>query len=252
MPALSSFGINRRNLNLLLGDQGGPYSLILLGQGANGGSIITDTSQRGAVPTVNQGVTTSTAQVFAGSSSLRFVAATPTWLAYGPEIFNPGPLDFTIEATIYVNAVGVLREIFDFRSGVGGGGTVVNCFVQNTAALVMRVGSGATLTQCASAGAVVTAGAFQHVAFCRQGGTLRIYRQGVQVASIAGPAVGASLNYQAIVNAGAVPRVGIDTLSLGNGFDGFMTNLRLTVGLCLYPGGTAFTPPAGLLTSPVL
>lgn len=251
MGAISSLGLNRRNLNLLAGDQGGPYSLILLGQGANAGTIIVDSSQYGQLPTTNQGVTTSTGQIYAGVSSLLFNAAGQTFLDYPPQLFNPGYSDYTLEAVIYPTTIaGSQRDILNFASAVGALGIVFDFLISAGGVLIFRTASGTTLAQVTGGGIVINA--WQHVAAVRQGGTLRVYRNGVQIGSAAGPAAGRPINYATPVANGARPRVGTSFIAPGLAFDGYMTNVRATFGLCLYPNGTAFVPPAGLFSSPVL
>jgi hypothetical protein len=81
----------------------------------------------------------------------------------------------------------------------------------------------------------ISTGVWMHVAFVREGGTLRAYVDGVQRASGA--------------TAASIPSLATDKIRIGenfngNGdFNGWIDDIRLTKGTCRYPGGTTFTPP---------
>lgn len=77
-----------------------------------------------------------------------------------------------------------------------------------------------------------------HYAAVREGGTLRLYRNGVQVALTA---------VSGTVNSPTMKMIG--NLSVGGSsnntaWPGALDELRITVGVCRYPGGTAFQPPS--------
>lgn len=79
-----------------------------------------------------------------------------------------------------------------------------------------------------------------HYAVVRDGSTLRMYRDGAQVASV--PITGT------INDAGAGCRVGglINSANISSviPWKGRIDEVRVTKGVCRYPNGTTFTPPA--------
>lgn len=75
-----------------------------------------------------------------------------------------------------------------------------------------------------------TQGAWEHLALARDGNTWRFYRNGNQVLSVPNN-----------VNLNIPSRV---FLPAGNSaFDGLIDGVRITNGVCRYPGGNSFTPP---------
>jgi len=78
-----------------------------------------------------------------------------------------------------------------------------------------------------------------HVAACRNGATNRLYLNGVQVASVAVSAAmnnpGSSANLCLGVWAGT---------SWNYWFNGWLQEAKIDRGICRYPNGTSFTPPA--------
>lgn len=81
-----------------------------------------------------------------------------------------------------------------------------------------------------------------HIAAVRDlagGDNIRLYRDGVQVASVA---------ITGAINVPAVPCVvgalwNISSPAASSYFNGWMDDLRITKGVCRYPAGTTFTPP---------
>jgi hypothetical protein len=87
-------------------------------------------------------------------------------------------------------------------------------------------------------------GAWQHVAAVRDGGTLRLYKDGMQVGSTA---------ITGSINAPSQPCVigalwGLSAPLAGTFFNGWIDEVRITKGLCRYPSGTTFTPPTAAFT----
>lgn len=77
---------------------------------------------------------------------------------------------------------------------------------------------------------VYTQGTWEHIALVREGNTWRFYRNGVQVLSEANN-----------VNLNIPSRVFLPTSN--SAYDGLIDGVRITNGVCRYPGGNSFTPP---------
>ena len=91
-------------------------------------------------------------------------------------------------------------------------------------------------------GGNLTTGDWHHVAGVRDGNTLRVYINGVEVdnSSFSGTVYNNTTDALFIGDVEAT-----DT----NNFNGYISNVRICNGHCLYPNGTTFTPPAQKLTS---
>ena len=94
----------------------------------------------------------------------------------------------------------------------------------------------ATNTQFASGGNV-TLGDWNHVAGVRDGNTIRAYLNGVEVGN-------ASFTASILNNTTDALFIGDTEITAGGeAFNGYMSNVRICNGHCLYPNGTTFTPP---------
>ena len=100
----------------------------------------------------------------------------------------------------------------------------------------------ATATQYAYGGDV-TLGEWHHVAGVRDGNTIRAYLNGVEVGN-------ASFTASILNNTTDALFIGdTEVTAGGEAFNGYMSNVRLIKGTCLYPSGTTFTPPTEKLTA---
>ena len=142
--------------------------------GSNGSTTIEDTGTAGLTWTVANGATKSTAQHKFGSASLSVsggayvtTGGNAAWLWTG---------DFTVEMWIYPTTISG-----DYRALLCDSTTDhFNLFVTNGSGLELYSNGGLVLS---SANGVITTGAWQHVAVCRNSGTLKFYVDGVSVAS---------------------------------------------------------------------
>jgi len=153
---------------------------------------------------------------FSGSNNLSVTNSTA---------LNPGTGDFTIEFWTYLNST---TNNASFYRGNNFG---VDIFMNGSGRLAMGQAQVATLI---TDSVTMTTGAWVHVAAVRIGATTKLYKNGVQVGS-AGDAnnyVTDSVNY-------------IGTQG-GIRITGYMSNLRVVIGLGVYTG--AFTPPTSPLT----
>ena len=100
----------------------------------------------------------------------------------------------------------------------------------------------ATATQFASGGDI-TLGEWHHVAGVRDGNTIRAYLNGVQVGN-------ASFTASILNNTTDALFIGdTEVTAGGEAFNGYMSNVRMVKGTCLYPSGITFTPPTEKLTA---
>jgi hypothetical protein len=165
--------------------------------------------------TLPAGIMTGSAQ-FNGSNSL----SVPNSVA-----LNPGTGDFTIEFWVYLNST---TNNASFYRGNNNG---VDIFMNGSGRLAMGQAQVSTLI---TDSVTMTTGAWVHVAAVRISSVTRLYKNGVQVGA-AGDArdyVTNSVNY-------------IGTQG-GIRINGYMTNLRVVIGLGVYTG--AFTPPTSPLS----
>ena len=87
----------------------------------------------------------------------------------------------------------------------------------------------------------MTVNHWHHVAGVRDGNTLRVYQNGVQVGT-------ASYSDSILNNTTDALFIGDVQTSDTNNMNGFISNVRLINGTCIYPNGTTFTPPTSELT----
>ena len=153
---------------------------------------------------------------FSGSNSL----SVPNSAA-----LNPGTGDFTIEFWTYLTST---TNNASFYRGNNNG---VDIFMNGQGRLAMGQAQVATLI---TDSVTMTTGAWVHVAAVRISGSTRLYKNGVQVG-----AAGDSNNYVT----DSVNYIGTQG---GIRITGYMSNLRVVVGLGVYTG--AFTPPTAPLT----
>lgn len=153
---------------------------------------------------------------FSGSNSL----SVPNSAA-----LNPGTGDFTIEFWTYLTST---TNNASFYRGNNNG---VDIFMNGQGRLAMGQAQVATLI---TDSVTMTTGAWVHVAAVRISGSTRLYKNGVQVG-----AAGDSNN----IVTDSVNYIGTQG---GIRITGYMSNLRVVVGLGVYTG--AFTPPTSPLT----
>ena len=91
-------------------------------------------------------------------------------------------------------------------------------------------------------GGNLTTGDWHHVAGVRDGNTLRVYINGVEVDN-------SSYSGTVYNNTTDALFIGDVAATDSNNFNGYISNARICKGHCLYPNGTTFTPPTQKLTS---
>lgn len=199
----------------------GSVRLLLHFDGANGSTTFTDV--RGHTFTPNNSADLSSAQARFGATSgrldsTRYIISTATsdqGLASGP---------FCIEMWVYLNSISGLKSLWTTRHN---GSVSTYAYINGSSILTSVSGWG-------SASGVLTAGAWHHLAFTRDGSNnLRMFVDGVVVdTSTGGPTHTGDVSW----------RLGFDAATVNQSFNGYMDDFRLTVGAARYTAG--FTPPA--------
>lgn len=175
----------------------------------------------------------STAITKYGSTSIAFDGTDDYLLAPSSAAFNFDAGDFTIETWVYFSALSSNRMILDRWITGNTGGWQLYWRATGTS-LAFFVGS-AVVVQDPSTTNIV-ANTWYHVAVTRSSGTVRLFIDGISVASASNTA---SLN-------STLPlAVGIQYSTLTNDFQGNISDLRITKGIARYT--TNFTPPAAAL-----
>ena len=139
-------------------------------------------------------------------------------------VLNPGTGDFTIEFWVYLNSVTNNSSLYR------GSNSGVDVFINGVGRLAVgQAGISTLITDTVT----LSSGTWLHVAAVRISGTTKLYKNGTQVGS-----AGDSTNY-----------VTSTTTTIGTGsssINGYMSNLRVVIGLGIYTG--AFNPPTSPLT----
>ena len=138
--------------------------------------------------------------------------------------------DFTVECWVYKNAVGSSGYTVVF----GGAGNQQFSIDNTTAGSISMVIGGVGVI--GASGTAVTPNVWHHLAWVRQGSTCRVYVNGVQRGT------GTSSASATISLIGQYDQGGY-------GLNGYISNIRVVSGNCLYPDGTTFTPSTTPLTA---
>jgi len=166
-----------------------------------------------------------------GTGSMLFNGTTDYLPTPAKTAFALGTGDFTIECWVY-------------SALAGNGGIAGQIDAASTPSLtsfyLLQIGTALTCTVASgstnyNATATLTANAWNHVAFVRDGATLRAYVSGVQ----GGTGSITTLTVNTSTYPVTVGRLGDSALY----FNGYIDDFRFTKGICRYPSGTTFTPP---------
>ena len=159
-----------------------------------------------------------------------------------------GSNDFTIEAWVkfgdtqgyWDTIIGMYDDSADRRTFTLA--RYKNTGQSNDGDLYLYVSTDGASDSGSAHGGNLTINHWHHVAGVRDGNTLRVYQNGVQVATGS--------------YSGTVYNNTTDPLFIGDvesddnkNMNGFISNVRICNGHCLYPDGTTFTPPTTELTS---
>lgn len=204
--------------------------------GSNGGTTFTD--QKGATWT-SAGVTTSTSSPKFGTASAALVAARGDYLKTPHTTsWDWGANDFSIEAwvrqtTSDINYHGIF--VCDDTSAARG---LLLFLDQTTGYLRFSAFTGST-SHPVSDSVALTLNTWYHVAAVRDGSNLRLYKNGVQVNSAAISGALNTVTHPAVI--GTLWDSGAQNTSTT--FNGNIDDVRITNGVCRYPGGTTFSVP---------
>lgn len=215
-------------------------SLLLHGEGSDGGSTFTDNSPTPKTPSLTGAPKTSATQKKWGSTALSF-GGTADALSYANTAsLNLASGDFTIEAWVYLTSLSTTRALLQKDQSYGS--TYVSYAIQigTSGSVTVSVGTGSTNTysqNITTAAGLITTNTWKHIAFTRSGTTLRIFVDGalVQTATQTGTPTD-----------GGKPML-IGRYPAGGGaadawFSGYIDDLRITKGVARYTA--AFTPDA--------
>ena len=151
--------------------------------------------------------------------------------------FTMGSGDFTVQCWVFSTANSASDQYI--LGQVTSGGQAANTSFQlykkattNVAEAYVYAGSG----KVATASAVIPVGVWTHLAMVRDGGTLRLYVNGVQ------DGTNATLSTTAITDSGGSFAVGRTGDYNGLYYSGYVANVSVVKGTCLFPNGTTFTP----------
>jgi hypothetical protein len=156
--------------------------------------------------------------------------------------FTLGSGDWTIEAWVFTGASATQKVVI---GQIDSGGTTLSLSFQldmsSTDYPRVIIASGTTL-YIATSSSTLPKNQWVHLAGVRDGNTMRIYVNGVQTGTqgVTGVTVNDSSSNVGIGRHGQY--AGLD-------WDGYISNLRLVKGTCVYPSGTTFTPSTSPLTA---
>ena len=217
------------------GGGGGGGSSGTPSSGAAGGSgiVILSYPDTYAAPTATTGGPTVSTS---GSGSISFTGSTSVYLstATNTSSFAFGTGDFTVEFWLYVNSSGGTYTVYDGRA-LGVNDLSPTIFLSSGNISYYTNGS------TAINGAFLGATTWYHIAVCRTGTSTKLYVNGTQ----SGSTYTDSNNY---INTSSRPFIGSGSIVVGqNPLNGYMTNIRIVKGVCVYTG--TFTPPTNPLTA---
>ena len=195
-------------------------SILLLGEGANGSTTITDSSGSPKTVTAVGNAQISTAQSKFGGSSIAF-DGTGDYLDVGSNsAFGYGLNDFTIEFWIYRNASAATQVFLDQRAAASV--QLVPTLYMSATTLFYYANGGNRIT-----GGVVPASQWVHIAVSRSGTSTRLFINGLQT----GSTFTDTFNY---INSPARIGDGNDGVSPTASLNGYIDDFRITKGIARY------------------
>jgi hypothetical protein len=226
-------------------------SLLLHGDGNNGSTTFIDSSNNSHTVTANGDAEISTTQSKFGGASMYFDGSGDYLSIPDSDQFEIGSGDFTFEAWIYLTGYSAayqgqyyVAEIICKDSGSTGRGFTFYVLGTSTSWTNLRVGlfSSNTNLLVTSATTSFNLNTWYHVAGVRNGTSLRLYKNGVDV--------GGGTNATTVQNTTTAVTVGSENpyfIATGNAyyFPGYIDDLRITKGVARYTSN--FTPPTAPL-----
>jgi hypothetical protein len=170
-----------------------------------------------------------------------FFDGTGDWVSVADSTaFTLGSGNFTIEFWVY-STLAAQRQFIAGQMASSGANSSASFTIEKTVGNKLLCGYySAALQYGATSSADIPLNTWAHIAFVRDGNTLRQYINGVQDGSVSVTGVTAndSSNQLAIGRSGEFA---------STFYFGYVSNFRFVNGTCLYPSGTSFTPPTQLL-----
>lgn len=215
-------------------------TLLLHCNGADASTTFTDSSASAHTVTVGGNAQIDTAQSKFGGASALFDGTGDYLQLNGSSDFAFGTDDFTIDFWARRNSTGGLQILYDSRpTGVEGLYPTIYFAADNT--LRYYTNSADRIT---SAGTFST-GSWIHIALVRASGVTKLYADGVQQGS-------SYTDSNSYLNGASRPQFAYDGLGPGNGFNGWLDEIRISKGLARWPAAfTAPTAAAGTSTDVV-
>lgn len=222
-------------------------TLLLHGDGTNGAQNNTflDSSTNNFTITRNGNTTQGTFSPFSQTGWSNYFDGSGDYISVPDSAdFTMGSGDFTVQCWVYSTANSGSDQYI--LGQVTSGGQAANTSFQlykkatsNVAEAYVYAGSG----KVATASATIPVEQWTHLAMCRDGGTLRLYVNGVQSGT------NATLSTTAITDSGGSFAVGRTGDYDGLYFSGYVSNVSVVKGTCLFPSGTTFTPSTAPLST---
>lgn len=200
--------------------------------GTNGSTTFTDASPNPRTLTAISGATVSTAQAKFGTGSASFVGASLNAIQIGAphNDFNFKSSPFTIEAWAYASSSPTTASIVAQWDTSSSGGWFFGP-IFNALSFYCMDAAGSQIAF--SSGTVAVVGSWHHYAVDRDaGGTLRLYLDGVVIASTSAPT---------FFDAAPQTNIGNSNRGTVDAWPGYIDEVRITKGTARYAG--AFTPP---------
>lgn len=217
------------------GPAGDPYfsnvTLLMHMDGANNGTVFTDSSTGGLTPSVYGSPVTVTAEKKYGTASLQCDGSSALYFPANTR-FDFGSGDFTIELFAKFNSVTGARFLLSRYNG----SAIAFALFQNGSTVEFYAsadGVSWNLVTNLSLGTTFTTGVWYHLAVTRQSNTFRAFRDGALISTLTGSG-------SVAVNS-AFMQIGGRNDSGGSFFSGWIDELRITKGVARYTAG--FTPP---------
>lgn len=213
--------------------------LLLHCDGTNGSTTFTDSSPAAKTVTANGNAQISTTNPKFGTGRCELDGANDYLSLVDSNDWNFDNNDFTVEMWIYPDTVASQQFLVSQFESSGGADSNSNFMLTLLASgQIQFVGYNiATPYVATSATGVVSASTWQHVALVRDGGTIRIYVGGVQVATT-------TISTVTLNNSTCPLLFGVRFTDLTFDYDGGYDDIRITKGVCRYPSGTTFTVPS--------
>lgn len=216
------------------------YTNVLLHfDGADGSTTLTDRAASTATPTTwtaNGNAQIDTAQFKFGGASGLFDGTGDYWTAADSSLFTLGAGDWTLDFWFNWNGGSGVRGFACGQCNSAGATTSTSLAVEHRTTNAMRAGicvGGAALVLDSTT--TITTTGWHHLAIVGDGGTGRLYLDGVHEAS---GSIGGTPNDS--TNNWSIGRAGEITTTTWNGW---LDELRLSVGIARWKGTGSFTPP---------